>query len=384
MNEQYQTEDFIVRQLLGNATRDDLQQIQKWRQLSDTNEVLYKKVIKKERIQASFDIYDSINSDIAFAKVIAPAGAIRRLMPAIFKYAAVIVLPLLFALITWLRSDIEHEGIAINANIVSGGHKATVLLSDGNEVELDKNNSILVLEDDGQVIGKDSLNTLVYHNVETEGLTYNTVKIPNGGEYQLQLSDGTKVWLNSGSVFKFPVGFKGDKREVSLKGEAYFHVAHNVSKPFIVHTDNSRIKVFGTCFNVMCYENDKVEQITLVEGSVGIEVDGKQTLIRPGEQAELSIPTSSVGVREVEVSLYTSWVEGVFKFKNMPINELSKKLARWYDVDFYFANDAVSEFPFTGRVNRNADFEYFMALIEKTTNVEVTVEGRTVLVKEKK
>ena len=238
--------------------------------------------------------------------------------------------------------------------------------------------------ENGQVVGRDSSNTLAYGSFKTNEIIYNTVKIPYGGEYQLQLSDGTRVWLNSGSVLKFPVNFVGKQREVSLKGEAYFEVAHLADKPFIVHTDHSNVKVYGTSFNVMSYADDKVEQVTLLEGSVGVEVNGQQTMIKPGEQAELNTVTEIVELKEVEATLYTSWVDGVFRFKNMPMKELSKKLSRWYDVDFFFANDNVSEFPFTGRIKRDADFEYFMNLIEKTTNVEVSIDGRTVLVKETK
>ena len=159
-------------------------------------------------------------------------------------------------------------------------------------------------------------------------------------------------------------------------------MAHNASSPFIVHTDHSNVKVYGTAFNVMSYEDEEVEQVTLVEGSVGLEVNGQQTMIQPGQQAELNINTTRVELKEVNTALYTSWVDGIFRFKNMSMKEISRKLARWYNVDFFFANNAVSEFPFTGRIKRDVDFEYFMSLIAKTTNVEITIEGRTVLIKE--
>ncbi|TRX71419.1 FecR family protein [Carboxylicivirga sp. M1479] len=372
----------IYKQLVHSITDDEQSVVDNWRKQNSRNELLYQRVVDQKSINNSFNVYKSIDTDNAFNKVIAPAAIKRRLLPTFFKYAAAVVIPLLLGLSIWLISEQQQPNATISELIVPGSNKAMVVLSDGSTVELANESSAIVLEEDGKVVGKDSLHTLSYQHVTADKLIYNTLKIPYGGEYQMVLSDGTKVWLNSGSILKFPVNFISDTREVTLQGEAFFEVAHNADKPFMVHTKHSTTKVYGTSFNVMSYNNDKVEQVTLIEGKVGFSIKGQQTLLLPGQQAELALNNSNVVLKEVDASLYTSWKDGVLKFKNMPIKDLSKKLARWYDVDFYFANAAVGEIGFTGRVEKTTDFKHFMSLIEKTTNVKISINGRTVLVEE--
>ncbi|SMO55030.1 FecR family protein [Saccharicrinis carchari] len=374
----------IYKHLIRQASDDELRDLELWRKQDASNEAMYQKIIKHERINASFKVYTSVDTDAAFTKIMAPKGKKKGLLLTFLKYAAVIAIPIVLGLSIWLLSKQQQASESISEVIVPVSQKALVVLSDGSTVELANENSSVLLKEEGVVVGKDSLNTLAYTFVESNELIYNTIKIPYGGEYHLILSDGTRVWLNSGSSLKFPVNFIGEKREVSLQGEAYFEVVRNSEKPFIVRTGHSTTRVYGTSFNVMCYEDDMVEQVTLIEGKVGFNINGKQTLLHPGQQVELSLNNSKVEVKKVDTSIYTSWTGGVLKFKNMPIRELAKKLTRWYDVDFYFANSSVEEINFTGRIEKTADFKYFMSLIEKTTNVKISVDGRNVMIEEVK
>ncbi|MCU4155857.1 FecR domain-containing protein [Carboxylicivirga sp. A043] len=383
MKEEINIQELIYKQIIGDASEEELKKLNLWRQKDLSNEKLYQSVIDPTRIKASFSVYDAIDVNEAFERILKPKPTTRRLAPMVLKYAAAIALPLLLALSVWMISDFNQNDTKVVEAIAPLSQKATVELSDGRIVNLQENNTVEI-EEHGSIVGEDSENKLIYKNVSVAEEIFHTIKTPYGGEYQLELSDGSKVWLNSGSELRFPVNFVGDTREVYLTGEGYFEVAHNPQKPFKVNTINSTVQVYGTSFNVMSYDNDKVQQITLVDGKIGLEAGDENLILKPGEQAELNKGNLSVEVSQVETELYTGWTSGVLKFNDMPLRELSKKLSRWYDVEFFFANSSVGNIHFTGRVRKDIDFSYFMSLIEKTTNVSIVVDDRTVLIKELK
>jgi len=363
----------------GTLNGSEQKELDNWLK-DDANRQVFEKALKKEEILAKSFEYDHYQTEMVWDRIDKKLFG-KNIYLQWAKYAAAIIIPLILGLGIFLLSDTDQPEYA-QETILPVVKKATLFLSDGSTQALDENTITTILEGDGQVVGVDSSNTLAYVGVKTKELIYNTLKVPYGGEYNLKLSDGTKVWLNSGSELRYPIDFVGDKREIFLKGEGYFDVAHNSEKPFLVHTDHSVVQVYGTRFNVMSYANDNNEQVTLVEGKVGFSINGKQTLLEPGQQAELNLKNDEVSVKAVDTSYYTGWVDGTMKFKNLSIRELSKRIARWYDVDFFFANTTVAEFGFSGKFDRDCDFELLMDLLERTTNVQIEVKGRTVIVKE--
>ena len=362
----------------GTLSSLEKKQLDKWL-LDKQHRRLFNKALEKEKILKKSFEYDRYESEKVWDKLDKQLFAKNMYMQWL-KYAVAITLPLLLAVSVFYLSDTSQSDVHSHT-ITPGVKKATLFLSDGSAVELDKEKTNKVIED-GQLIGVDTLNSLQYIHGEVTKEVFNTLKIPVGGEYNLKLSDGTVIWLNSGSELRYPVNFVSDKREVYITGEGFFDVAHDNNKLFIVHTKNADIRVYGTRFNVMSYDDDILEQVTLVEGEVGVIVDKQQTVLAPGQQAELLIKNSKLEIKEVDTSYYTGWVDGVMKFKNMPLKELSKRIARWYDVDFYFANNNVAEFGFSGKFDRDCDFNLLMELLERTTNVKIEIDGRTVVVKE--
>lgn len=362
--------------LTGKLSDSERASLNRW--LKDPfNEMQFYKIIDAKSFVNKTHQYRRFNSSKAYQKVVRK----HRPSKSALAYAVAIFIPLILGVSIWIISEREHENLQFSENIGSVSKKAIVTLSDGSSVDLSNDEINLVVED-GVVVGKDSSSTLVYNNIETDELQYNTISVPYGGEYHLILNDGTQVWLNSGSILKFPVNFIGKKREVSLLGEAYFEVAHNAKKPFVVNASLSSVKVYGTSFNVMSYGDDKLDQITLVEGSVGVNIGSKQIVIKPGQQAEIVHDNSRLTVKEVDVSYITGWKDGVMKFKDMSLKELSERISRWYDVDFFFANSKVSEFTFSGNFKRGTNFELLMEILERTSNIDISVEGRIVLIKE--
>ena len=210
---------------------------------------------------------------------------------------------------------------------------------------------------------------------------FNTLVIPVGGLYELELSDGTRVWLNSVSQLRYPVQFTGKERKVYLSGEAYFDVKTDSLRPFVVESGGMNVRVYGTEFNVTAYRDEKL-RTTLVQGKVGIKVDGeKELLLRPGQMAEYDVQTKHLEVQEVNTYLYTAWKEGTFAFKDETIEEIMGRLSRWYDLNVFYANEEVKKQLYDGIIPQVKDFEDILRMIEGTATIHFEIKGNTVIVR---
>lgn len=232
---------------------------------------------------------------------------------------------------------------------------------------------------------KDSLRKLSYVQAPVGGdgqeEIFNTLVIPVGGLYELELSDGTWVWLNSVSQLRYPVQFMGKERKVYLSGEAYFDVKTDSLRPFIVESGGMNVRVYGTEFNVTAYRDEKL-RTTLVQGKVGIKVDGeKELLLRPGQMAEYDAQTKHLEVQEVNTYLYTAWKEGTFAFKDETIEEIMGRLSRWYDLNVFYANEEVKKQLYDGIIPQVKDFEDVLRMIEGTATIHFEIKGNTVIVR---
>ena len=232
---------------------------------------------------------------------------------------------------------------------------------------------------------KDSLRKLSYLQApagqDGQEEIFNTLVIPVGGLYELELSDGTRVWLNSVSQLRYPVQFMGKERKVYLSGEAYFDVKTDSLRPFVVESGGMNVRVYGTEFNVTAYRDEKL-RTTLVQGKVGIKVDGeKELLLRPGQMAEYDAQTKHLEVQEVNTYLYTAWIEGTFAFKDETIEEIMGRLSRWYDLNVFYANEEVKKQLYDGIIPQVKDFEDVLRMIEGTATIHFEIKGNTVIVR---
>lgn len=234
-------------------------------------------------------------------------------------------------------------------------------------------------EKDGTIIQVDST-TLNYQQTPertSDKLAYNKVNVPRGGEYQLTLSDGSKVQLNSMSSIRFPVQFAKDCRLVELEGEAYFEVS-KTGQPFIVKTKGMNIEVLGTTFNISAYANEEY-QTTLVNGSVRVQTeDGSNRILKPSEQACITPGSNQINVRNVDTAFYTSWIHGKINFKDQRLEDIMKTLARWYDMEVIYENEATKDLRFGCYINRYNEITPLVNLLEQTGRVTITVEGKTI------
>ena len=257
------------------------------------------------------------------------------------------------------------------ADILPGSNNATIKLADGKTIMLNDPNGIKV-SSEGVTYSNGNLISAAENNSSATLIT------PRGGQYKITLSDGTKVWLNSGSSLEYPMKFSAN-REVRLTGEAYFEVHHDPEHPFYVKTNIQQIKVLGTTFNIRAY--DDKQYTTLLQGSVEVKANGSTTTrkMKPNEQAIIN--HYSLSIHKVDVSNFTAWKDGLIVSDNISLLDISKEIERWYNVDFLFpASFKNSETAFV-TINKNEKLSSVLKVIEKTYNVKTEIHGKEVTVR---
>jgi transmembrane sensor len=268
------------------------------------------------------------------------------------------------------------------SDILPGSNKATLTLGNGLTIELDgtsarslgKDGGINIVKlSDGQVEYQDDNNS--QHNQST---VYNTISTPRGGQYQITLADGTRVWLNASSSVRFPVDFNDSVREVEMVGEAYFEVAKDPSKPFRVKVKDNYIRVLGTHFNVMAYDNEPSINTTLLEGSLRVENKKSSSLIAPGQQAKTDASGSIKVIKDADVEEAIAWKSGYFLFNSSDIKSIMHQVERWYDADVNYLGEV--KLHFTGQVSRNMKVSELLRKLELTNEVHFKIEGKKITV----
>lgn len=306
-----------------------------------------------------------------------------------YAAAAVILLGVSIAMYFYINQNNTSEKTFHVANnevkdIAPGGNKAILVLADGSELSLTDADNGELAKQAGIKVSKTADGQLVYEisegNANTQ-LVYNTIKTPVGGQYQLNLPDGTKVWLNAASSLTFPANFNGKERKVALKGEAYFEVAKQVGKTFVVSSVSENrtqdVKVLGTHFNINSYENEDAIKTTLLEGSVQVSAAAGVKVLRPGQQSLLD--QNKINVYPVDVSQTVDWKNGDFIFADEGIRSIMRKLERWYDIEVVYQG-SIPETGFAGEISRSKKLSEVLKVLETTSAIHFKIEGRRVTV----
>jgi len=285
------------------------------------------------------------------------------------------------------KSSSDEVFISDYSNIKPIEKRAKLILADGMEVDI-KSVGEAVVEQNGKKIninqkGLSYLSDAKESKVEKN--IYNSLEIPRGGEYSLTLADGTKVWMNADSKLRYPISFVEDKRVVYLEGEAYFEVAKDASKPFIVSTSSGEITVLGTQFNVKNYKEENTIYTTLVEGSVSFRGrTNKETILTPGYQLIYNQEQGTQELKKVNVGNFISWKDNLFQFEELSLEDIMKTLARWYDVTVTYEKEELKQLQFSGNLDKYSNIESFFKLFEVGAKIEFKVVNRHVHVKMKK
>ncbi len=362
--------------LNGTASPDEIQLLEHYYELFSEEEDIIDQFTDDEVAHMEKYLKEGItNSIIAKGRPHIPfyQTLIRAAAILLFVSATII---LLYSRYT--RKQIENK-TAVTYDVAPGGNKAILTLSNGSKVMLnDSKNGLLATQAGALILKKDSL--LSYKSIagKTDAVTYNTINTPNGGQYQLVLADGTRVWLNAASSLKFPTEFNGNNRTVELTGEAYFEVAKDKHKPFNVKTANQTVQVLGTHFNVNSYSDEAVVKTTLLEGSVKVYSATASVLINPGQQALLSNNQLLVN-KDPDVNEVIAWKNGMFQFNEADIQTIMRQIARWYDIDVEFKGK-IPDYTYHGKISRNSNVSQVLKILE-LSGIDFTIEGRKIIVK---
>jgi len=283
----------------------------------------------------------------------------------------------------YTQASRDKNRTVLKNDVAPGGNKAILTLADGSQVLLSDADNGKIAEEAGISITKSKDGQLIYRvnnpaiAVATGNepvVAYNTISTPRGGQYQVLLPDGTKVWLNASSSLKFPTSFIANQRNVMLTGEAYFEVARNKEKPFIVNAGEMKVEVLGTHFDVMAYPDEQSINTTLIEGSVKVARNNESRILKPGQQAIVADEMQVVKAAGDVIA----WKNGLTSFKDADIRTIMRQVARWYDVEVNYEGEIPRRL-FTGEISRKANLSELIKIIE-LSNIRLRLEGKVITV----
>ncbi len=371
--------------------------LDQWRDSSVENQNLYQQLFGNQAQLHKWEdakSYDAVKALGRFKAKRSNQPRVRRFSKSIIRWtvAAAVLLCVTGSIGIYLYNSYntseQGELVAVESDASPGTDKAMLTLADGTVVDLNE-------EQSGIIIGENGIKYRDGHVIEGSSLKNQkaqllSLRTPAGGQYQVQLSDGTKVWLNAGSELKYPLQFTGEVREVELSGEAYFEVTQQYKNtkrgaerlPFIVRSDKQIIQVLGTSFNVYAYSGE-VSKTTLLEGSVAVfRPDHKDRYqLKPYQQ--LTIEGEEIALKSIEMHEATLWKDGVFNLSGVALQDIMTQVSRWYDVSVSYQSAELKKMNFEGTVPRYENLKSLLSIIEKAGNVSFELKDNTVIVKKK-
>jgi len=293
------------------------------------------------------------------------------------------------ALYVWyqgkLKTNAEQLTVARKTPIVPGSNKAFLTMANGKIILLSNATNGLVAKTNSGNVLKTRNGQIVYNTMDVgkandaQPIGDNILTTPKGGEYEVVLPDGTKVWLNAASSLSYPIAFKGHDRQVKLTGEAYFEVAKNKDKPFYVNISNVQVRVLGTHFNIEAYNEDEEIKTTLLEGAVQVTKNKTHSTLAPGQQAVITRNSNSIVVSSADIDDAMAWKNGYFIFDHDNIQGIMKKVSRWYDVDVAYQGN-FNDLKFGGTFYRSKNIEELLQHLESVGNIHFIIKGRRIIV----
>jgi len=298
--------------------------------------------------------------------------------------AAIVIITSVTAYFLFTPSPGQEIRVAkIENDINPGSNKAILTLADGKKIMLNDAKNGMLTHQANAMVGKAADGHVVYspdkNNTDNQPVQFNTMSVPRGGQYHLTLIDGTQVWLNAGSSISFPTRFTGNERKVEVKGEAYFEVAHQPEQPFRVFSKGQVIEVLGTHFNLSAYDDEPSSKTTLLQGAVSIKTSGNSRILKPGDQAVLS--KDAIVLTRPDLEEVMAWHEGDFVFKKQTVEEIMRKVSRWYDVDVQYEGYHSNQQTFTGVVSRSKNLSSVIQMMKASSNtLKFHVNGKIIVI----
>jgi transmembrane sensor len=379
----------IAKKLAGEMTEAEQQDLERWIAESGQNQAIYESVVDPANRATRDALLKEIDVNADWEEV---QGRVFKDAPRrsflFYKIAASVTLLMAIGVALYLGMTPQANTEEQAAMITPGSAQAIIKLHDGKTITLsDAANQNRQFQERNGSGFFNAAGNLAYSagDAGKDELLYNEIIVPRGGEYKVTLSDGTNVWLNSETQLKFPVKFPAAERAVVLTGEAYFEVAHQSGRPFIVTTlQQARIQVYGTRFNINAYADLRQVAVTLNEGKVSVSKEsGPELMLKPEEQAVVREGRNEIAQLTVDAAQFSAWKDGMLVFDNMSLNDISALLSRWYDVEFEFENDKIRDYRFTADIKRYGTFRDVLKFFEKTNQIAFTIDGRTIRIRDK-
>jgi transmembrane sensor len=387
----YNLPDFVLRLLAakasGKLTSEQEMQLQNWLSQNPQHMAKSEELLGLLQKQHYLHLRSQVNEAQGWKAIqqkIHPQKTIRTLAWKWSKYAAALLVIMSFA--WYLRTTVKttsKETAQVHIQKVERNNKAVLILSDGSEMVLDNPGDTLLKESGGITIKNLPGQMLAYDQsqINPDEKSINKLVVPAGARYEIRLSDGTKVWMNSVSQLEYPLAFGKSQRRIKLTGEAFFEVAKDATRPFIIDANGYEIKVLGTSFNVSVYPADNYMETTLVNGAVEITgKSGKVISLKPAQMARIDNADQSIAIETVDTRYFTSWKDGIMYFDNMPLEDLTTKLERWYGVKITYKNEKPKRLHFSGALENSRDIQFLLNLISQTTHVKFEVKDKLITV----
>jgi transmembrane sensor len=396
----------IIKQYRGELTVEESIVLEQWANESAANRELLQQLTNDETLRQELITYFEAeeSKEAIWEKIDAATSETTQIVPLSvhragkYKYlaAAVTVGAVLTAIAYfWSQNkpastnNIPVAKAAVN-DVLPGGNKAILKLSDGKTIVLDTTQNGLLAHQGAVQIEKQEGQLVYKHSTSTAEPLYNTLATPAGGQFQLKLPDGTRVWLNASSFIMYPTAFTAKERRVSVYGEAYFEVAKDATKPFKVNVltsggeirNGTEVEVLGTHFNINSYNNEALIKTSLLEGKVKIVssyYNGKQSaILKPGQQAQVEVEGKMKVKDNASMEEVVAWKNGEFLFQSADIGTMMRQVARWYDIDVSYPNGMPKD-RFSGKIGRNVNLSQLLEIL-KYSEVKFELKERTLIV----
>lgn len=369
--------DLIYKDKIGIATGEEKRELQLWLEKSDSNRQIFDELSKGSTLSRSYEEYRAIHREQVWNRIEQQIAPRRRhhLWRWVGYAASVVVLVVAgwFVFTMTGRKDRQPKVTEV-AVVTPGERKAILYLEPGKKVILDSKDRLIA---DDSLSGKiEQVNEGLVYQPETEAKEerLNVLEIPRGGEFDVTLADGTRVWLNAGSKLTYPVAFVGEERRVTLEGEGYFEVEKS-EKPFVVNIADSKIRVYGTRFNVKYLRRYSILETVLVEGSIGFTApDNDEIRVKPGEQVSFDARSGKIDVWEVDTGYAMAWLNGAFKYQGRGLELVLEDLSAWYGVDFESRIDA-TDLELTMNLSKYTPVEKVVSFLEVLIGCKIKKEG---------
>jgi hypothetical protein len=378
------SERLIVKFITNQASQEEIEALTEWLK-EDENQLVFKDFVKTNyAIDTAVNNFDSTEVRKQLSERIRKENNVfyKRRFSSYYKYAAILIV----ALGGFYFYKNSTTAIQSKQNVIIPREDEIVLQLGDESQNLDPNEARTITDKDGNVIGKQEKDRLVYTKAYAKGaLVYNTIKIPYGKKFEVQLSDGTLVHLNAGTSLRYPVQFvKNQNRQVYLLGEAFFEVEKDKEHPFDVNTQNVNVEVLGTKFNVDTYSENPRTDVVLVEGKVSLYKDQKtkenQVYLKPGEKGSNERGQSEITTEQVNTEYYTAWIKGSLVFKNASFDYIIKKLERRYNVTFINKNKVLGKEIFNARFD-NEPIEVVLKYFSDSYAIDYIIDRDKITIK---